>query len=293
MRTVAVLNQKGGVGKTTTSVNLAAALAVDGVSAAVIDLDPQSHASLHLGVTPESSRLSTYGLLVGQARLGEILRPAGERLTVAPAHIDLSAAETELATAGAREHRLKHALAGSPPAETVIIDCPPSLGLLSLNALCAADEVLLPLQPHFLALHGLSRLMRTIDLVARRLNPRLKLAGVLLCMYDARTRLAREITADVSEFFERAKSTGHSDCWAGARVLGTKIRRNIRLAEAPSFGRSVLEYDARCTGAQDYRALAHELQGLWRDATPKTDGRIVTPPPHSEPALTDTAAAPA
>jgi chromosome partitioning protein len=264
MRTIAILNQKGGVGKTTTSVNLAAALAAEGTSAAIVDLDPQSHASLHLGISPDSSRLSTYGVLMGEARLREVLRPATDGLCVAPSHIDLSAAESELATAGAREQRLKHALVADPPADVVIIDCPPSLGLLSLNALCAADEVLLPLQPHFLALHGLSRLMRTIDLVARRLNPGLRLAGVVLCMYDAGTRLAREITADVSEFFEQARASGHGGCWAGARVLETKIRRNIRLAEAPSFGQSVLTYDARCPGAEDYRALATELSGVWQ-----------------------------
>jgi chromosome partitioning protein len=263
MRTIAVLNQKGGVGKTTTSVNTAAALAEAGVSTAVIDLDPQSHASLHLGTTADESRRTTYGALLGETRLIDVLRPVGPKLAVAPAHIDLSAAETELATAGAREQRLRHALAAHAPAEVVIVDCPPSLGLLSLNALCAADEVLLPLQPHFLALHGLSQLMRTIDLVGRRLNPGLKLTGVVLCMYEHGTRLAREVASDVHDFFARAQAGGAQGCWTGARLLQTRIRRNIRLAEAPSFGRPVLEYDTRCSGSIDYRALAAELMTLW------------------------------
>jgi chromosome partitioning protein len=274
MRSIAVLNQKGGVGKTTTSVNLGAALAAAGNRVCLIDLDPQAHATLHLGVTPGEQGQSIYEVLLGDASLIDARRQVGENLWLVSSHIDLAAAEVELAGVVGREAILRDKLSEmlnrkrgdsdgpSSPDEFVdidflIIDCPPSLGILTLNALAAVDEVLLPLQPHFLALHGLSKLLQTIDVVARRLNPRLKLTGVVLCLYESATRLAGEIAGDVTQFFEsqREKQTP----WSAARIFQTRIRRNIRLAEAPSFGQSIFQYAPDSNGADDYRRLADEV----------------------------------
>jgi len=274
MRSVAVLNQKGGVGKTTTAVNLSAALAAAGSRVCLIDLDPQAHTTLHLGRTPGEHGQSIYEVLLGNASLAAALRPVAENLWLVGSHIDLAAAEVELAGIVGREAILRDKLAemlnrkrvGSewqaPTLESsafdfLLIDCPPSLGILSLNALAAVDEVLVPLQPHFLALHGLSKLLQTIEVVSRRLNPRLKLAGVVLCQYESSTRLAGEVCQNVIEYFDsqRDKQTP----WSGARIFQTRIRRNIRLAEAPSFGQSIFQYALDSHGAEDYRLLADEL----------------------------------
>lgn len=266
MRSIAVLNQKGGVGKTTTSVNLSAALAEAGASVCVIDLDPQAHATLHLGLTPGEGGRSVYDVLMGDATIAEVRRTVGDRLSVVGSHIDLAAAEVELVGVVGREIVLRDKLAESligqsaldaPPPDHLIIDCPPSLGILTLNALAAVDEVLLPLQPHFLALHGLSKLLQTIDLVSRRLNPRLRLTGVVLCQFESATRLAGEVAGDVTEFFQSQR--GRSTPWCDARIFQTRIRRNIRLAEAPSFGQSIFQYAPASNGADDYRALAEEF----------------------------------
>jgi len=276
MRSIAVANQKGGVGKTTTSVNLAVALARSGRRVCLIDLDPQAHATLHVGVTPGEHPYSAYEVLAEGQPLAAAMVPAGENLWVVPSHLDLSAVEVALANRPGREAILRQRLAADPafggesqgtptapqttvplPFDFLVIDCPPSLGLLSLNAMAAVDEVLLPLQPHFLALHGLSKLLETIELAADHVNPRLQLLGVALCLYEGGTRLASEVGRDVEAFFAEA-GRGHP-AWRDARVFQTKIRRNIRLAEAPSFGQSIFDYAADSYGAADYRSLAEEV----------------------------------
>jgi chromosome partitioning protein len=266
MRAIAVANQKGGVGKTTTSVNLAVALARSGRRVCLVDLDPQAHATLHVGVTPGAPAVSGYDVLTADVPLSEAFVPAGENLVVVPSHIDLSAAELTLAGKVGRESILRSRIAAEPACTSagpetrfdyLVIDCPPSLGLLSLNAMAAVDEVLLPLQPHFLALHGLSKLLETIELVADHVNPRLRLLGVVLCLYEAGTKLAAEVGRDVGEFFEAARE--RHPAWSRARLFETKIRRNIRLAEAPSFGQSIFDYAPDSNGAADYAELAREV----------------------------------
>lgn len=261
MRAIAIINQKGGVGKTTTAVNLSAALAATGQRVCLIDLDPQAHATLHLGITMDSGYRSIYDVLTDNVSLKDVWREAAENLWVAGSHIDLAAAEVELAGVPGRELILRDKLADvDGEFDYVLIDCPPSLGVLTLNALATVDEVLLPLQPHFLALHGLSKLLQTIELVARRLNPKLRLSGVVYCMYESGTRLAAEITSDVDEFFARTRQPNTP--WADAQTFQTRIRRNIRLAEAPSFGQSIFGYAPNSHGADDYQQLANELLGV-------------------------------
>ncbi|MGD9125796.1 MAG: AAA family ATPase [Planctomycetia bacterium] len=264
MRSIAVMNQKGGVGKTTTTVNVAAALAARGHRVMVVDLDPQAHATFHLGLEPTPDDPTVYDLLVGDATLAEVrheVQTASEStLKLIGSHLDLAAAELELTGVIGRETILRNKLATDPePLDYLLIDCPPSLGILTINALAAVDEVLIPLQPHFLALHGLSRLLETIGLISERINNRLRLTGVVLCMYDAGTRLAAEVSQDVEAFFEQARDTNQP--WSGAKTFTTRIRRNIRLAEAPSFGQSIFEYAPKSNGAEDYLALATELAG--------------------------------
>lgn len=265
MRSIAVLNQKGGVGKTTTAVNLSAALAVAGKRVCVVDLDPQAHASLHLGVSVDEGGQSIYELMTGNASLDDVRQQVDENLWLVPAHLDLAAAEMELASEVGRELILRDKIAEDDmPFDYLILDCPPSLGVLTLNALTAVREVLLPLQPHFLALHGLSKLLQTIDLVGKRLNRGLQLSGVVFCMYDSGTRLAAEVSGDVNEFFAGQSAT--ESAWSDAKLYETFIRRNIRLAEAPSFGQSIFEYSPHSNGAEDYRQLAQEVLGLPVDA---------------------------
>lgn len=258
MRSIAIINQKGGVGKTTTAVNLSAALANQGLRIGLIDMDPQAHASLHLGLGHELKRQTVYDLLTSDVGLSDIWQEAGANLLVAPAHIDLAAAEVELAGVVGRELILRDKLANScADLDFVLIDCPPSLGILTINALSAVDDVFLPLQPHFLALHGLSKLLQTINLVAQRLNDRLRLAGVLFCLFDTGTRLAAEVSADVATFFDDARRK--PGIWQEVHLFETRIRRNIRLAEAPSFGQSIFQYSPQSAGAEDYLALAEEM----------------------------------
>jgi len=263
MRSIAVMNQKGGVGKTTTVVNLAAALADRGVRVCVIDLDPQAHATLHLGVDPLPEVPSVYDVLVGKASLADVRRQVSESLWLIGSSLDLAAAELELAGVVGREVILRDKLADDAEEfDCLLVDCPPSLGILTLNALCAVEEVFIPLQPHFLALHGLSKLLETIELVTARINNRLSVTGVVLCMYDVTTRLAAEVGQDVETFFDSAQ---HSDRpWSGAKIFSTRIRRNIRLAEAPSFGQSIFQYAPSSNGAEDYLQLADELVADWQ-----------------------------
>lgn len=261
MRTIAIINQKGGVGKTTTAVNLSAALAEQGQRVCLIDLDPQAHASLHLGVTLREDRGSVYQVLTGDTRLSEVRQQIDDHLCLVPSHLDLAAAELELAGEVGRELVLRDKLVlDDGDFDYLIIDCPPSLGVLTLNALTAVKEIFLPLQPHFLALHGFGKLLRTVDIVAQRLNPGLRLTGVVLCMYESGTRLAAEVTSDVQEFLAQQRSP--SAVCAGAKSFQTRIRRNIRLAEAPSFGQTIFQYSPDSNGARDYRQLAREVLGL-------------------------------
>jgi len=264
VRSIAVMNQKGGVGKTTTAVNLSAALGADGHRVCLIDLDPQAHASLHLGVTLRDDQPSIYNVLTGDLHFRDVRQQIAECLWLVPAHLDLAAAEVELAGEVGREVILRDKLAQDDAQfDYVLIDCPPSLGVLTINALTMVHEVFLPLQPHFLALHGLSKLLKTIEVVSQRLNRDLQLSGVLLCMYDANTRLAAEVSTDISTYFAREQTP---DCvWGGARAFETRIRRNIRLAEAPSFGQSIFQYAPTSNGAEDYRSLAKEVLAM---ATP-------------------------
>jgi chromosome partitioning protein len=262
MRRIAVLNQKGGVGKTTTTVNLAAALAAQGHRTLVLDLDPQAHATLHLGLLPGRSGPSLYEVLTQSLPLAKVRREVSPNLFICGSHIDLAGAELELIGMVGREVILRDQLdADHEPFDFVLMDCPPSLSILTLNALCAAREVLIPLQAHFLALHGLSKLLETIHLVAKRVNRDLKVGGIVLCLYDAGTRLGGEVIEDLDRFFDGRRNNGAGVPWADAQVFRTRIRRNIRLAECPSFGQSIFQYAPSSRGAEDYASLAAEIQG--------------------------------
>jgi chromosome partitioning protein len=260
MRRIAIINQKGGVGKTTTAVNLAAALARCGQRVCVIDLDPQAHATTHLGIAPDGKSPSMYDVLIDSRPLAEVRRKVEEGLWVAGSDINLAAAEVELAGVVGREVILRDLLLQDEGAfDFVLMDCAPSLGVLTLNALAAASEVFIPLQPHFLALHGMGKLFETTALVGKRINPALRVTGIVLCLYESNTRLAQEVVGDLQEYLD--KSRGTNAPWAKARIFGTRIRRNIKLAECPSFGQSVFAYAPTCHGAEDYAALAQEVLG--------------------------------
>lgn len=277
MRRIAILNQKGGVGKTTTTVNLSAALANAGQRVCVLDLDPQAHATTHLGLEPDGTLPSLYDVLVNSKPLADVRREADANLWLCPSDINLAAAEVELAGVVGREVILREALShDSTDFDFLLMDCGPSLGVLTLNALASADEVFIPLQPHFLALHGLSKLLETTALVCRRINPKLKVTGVVICLYDAQTKLASEVIGDLRGFLD--KSRGANVPWSAARVFDTKIRRNVKLAECPSFGKSIFRYAPNCPGATDYAALANEVLGAVVMETPeKVRTEVVEP----------------
>ncbi|MBS3734819.1 MAG: ParA family protein [Phycisphaerae bacterium] len=268
MRTIAVINQKGGVGKTTTVANLGAALGRRGRDVCLIDLDPQAHLTLHFGIEPDMGASSIYDVLTGETTPNQAARKLADNLHLVPSVIDLAAAEMELSGTVGREQILSDKLRDAPPAaEIALIDCPPSLGLLTLNALAAADEVYIPLQAHFLALQGLGKLLETVALVSRRINPRLRVAGVILCMYESTTRLAAEVLEDLKAFVADAR--GADVPWADMAVFDTVIRRNVKLAECPSYGVTIFDYEPRSHGAADYNALADEF--LARAGAPPAD----------------------
>ncbi len=263
IRLIAMMNQKGGVGKTTTTVNLGAAFAKYGRSTLIVDLDPQAHATLALGIDPGALETSVYdALLDPDADISKIIHKRSDHLAVLPAQTDLAAAEVELGSAQDRQRRLENALFKlGDQYEFILFDCPPSLGLLTLNALAAAREVIIPMQAHFLALQGVGKLLETIKLVSQAVNPRLKVSGVVLCMHDAASTHSREVVADMEQFFEAGR--GQDSPWRFARVLKPAVRRNIKLAECPSFGKTIFEYAADAPGSADYLALATGLLAEW------------------------------
>jgi len=265
MRRIAFMNQKGGVGKTTCTANLGAALAERGGETLLVDIDPQANLTVHLGADPHAIQKSVYDVLTGNRTLGASLVEVRPRLHLLPANIDLSGAEIELVNAVGRETILRDALneyleTCRTPFDFLLIDCPPSLGLLSLNALTAVEEVFIPLQTEFFALQGMAKLLEVVDLVKRRLNPSLQVTGIIPCLFDARTRLAAEVVEEIRRFF-------------GPKVFGTVVRRNVKVAEAPSHGKTIFEHDPASAGAEDFHRLAAEILGpLPEEALPPASG---------------------
>jgi chromosome partitioning protein len=251
-RVLSIANQKGGVGKTTTAINLGTALAAIGEKVLIVDLDPQGNASTGLGIDRRNRRCSTYDVLIGQAPMRDaILATAVPRLHIAASTLDLSGLELEIGHARDRAFRLRSALApintGGPNDYTyVLVDCPPSLNLLTVNAMAAANAILVPLQCEFFALEGLSQLIKTVEQVKETLNPELTIHGIVLTMHDARNNLSNQVVADVREFM-------------GRKVYDTMIPRNVRVSEAPSYGKPVLVYDLKCVGSEAYLRLATEI----------------------------------
>jgi chromosome partitioning protein len=287
MRRIALINQKGGVGKTTTAVNLGAALAEAGKRVLLVDLDPQANLSLHLDCIVEPDEPSTYSVLLGNNPVSAAKRPTtSPNLEMVPSSIDLSGAELELASAFGREGLLRDALDqweqehqeannGASPVDYVLLDCPPSLGLLSINGMVAAREVLVTLQTEFFALQGMTKLVEVVQLLKKRLNPELEIAGILPCLYDSRLKLAREVLAEIRKYFP-------------SQTFERPIGKNVKLAEAPSYGQTIFEYAPESAGAQDYRSLAQAViaqePAPEAEETPEPAVELTpTPPPTPDP----------
>ena len=263
MRTIAMMNQKGGVGKTTTTVNLGAALAESGKRVLLIDVDPQAHLTINYGLEPSSDLPSLYDVLVEEKPLREAIHTISDRVGVVPSSIDLAGAEIEMVSILGREMLLKKRIEAASIAtdyDYILLDCPPSLGLLTINALAVATEVIIPMLPHFLALQGMAKLLETIQLVGKRMNPKLRVSGIVLTMFDPQVKLSSEVVTELAGFIESAK--GKPLPWSDARIFQTRIRRNIKLAESPSFGQTILDYGPTSNGAGDYRALAREVESM-------------------------------
>jgi len=261
------MNQKGGVGKTTTTVNLGAALAEAGKNVCLIDLDPQSHLTINCGIDPSADMVSLYDVLVEGKPISQAVVKVDERISVVSASIDLAAAEVELAGRPERQILLKRRIEAEPDwngptsiFDYLLLDCPPSLGLLTLNALAAASEVFIPMQPHFLALQGVGKLLETVLLVNQKMNPTLKVSGIVLTMFDSQAKLSNEVVSDLRNFLTEA--SGKRLPWSNTMIFQSRVRRNIKLAESPGFGQSILKYDTSSHGAADYRSLAGEVLAM-------------------------------
>ena len=292
MRIIALMNQKGGVGKTTTTANLGAALAEAGKRVCLIDLDPQAHLTINYGVEPTRDGVSLYNVLVEERGFLEAVQRLEKNIALVPSSIDLAAAEIELVSVLGREMLLKKRIEASNTSaefDYMLLDCPPSLGLLTINALALAGEVIIPMQPHFLALQGVAKLLETVQLVNRRMNPKLKVGGIVLTMYDSQTKLSNEVVAELTGFIDQARAaaqTGKPLPWSDAKIFESKIRRNIKLAESPSFGKTILQYEPTSNGAADYRSLAKEVIAMdeveiavAEEAKPQAAAPVTTPGP--------------
>ena len=273
MRAVALANQKGGVGKTTSAATLGACLAMKGRRVLLIDIDPQANLSIHLNIDIHGDLPSVYSLLIGRAEVGDVIqKTAIENLDIVPADINLAGAEIELVGIVGRETVLKEALAPVMDSyDYILIDCPPSLGLLTLNAFTTVTELFIPLQTEFFALHGMSKLLETVEIVRKRLNPDLRITGIIATLHDHRTNLASEVLQNIRDYF-------------GPVVFKTVIRKNVRLAESPSYGQVIVEYDETAHGAQDYMALTDEVIAREPDGAPPPEEAAPEPEAAEEPA---------